>query len=272
MDLITESKLRELAKNSGLENLEIKENTIITPSARQYLRDKKIELPGEKQKKAESSQAKTKAQSETEANDSDQISKGRAKVDKKSADFKYQSYYSGAYFKEKPEAMTQIFANKLVYKDHPLIEYRGKLDSFQSQILEVMLVVETEEIPGLYQDLEESLEIMRNILAAEVRDQEFNLETIIGLTAAEIRARSHNPQKYFSVKHILPSPDLGKILIKLNSLRSSVREVEIAAIKAFRDEKGIKRPDIIKALNRMSSVFYVMMCKYQAGKYKKEVI
>jgi ethanolamine utilization cobalamin adenosyltransferase len=168
--------------------------------------------------------------------------------------------------------MTQIFANKLVYKDHPLIEYRGKLDSFQSQILEVMLVVKTEEIPGLYQDLEESLEIMRNILAAEVRDQEFKLETIIGLTAAEIRARSHNPQKYFSVKHILPSPDLGKILIKLNSLRSSVREVEIAAVKAFRDEKGIKRPDIIKALNRMSSVFYVMMCKYQAGKYEKEVI
>lgn len=274
MELVTESKLRKLSKKNNLKYLEVSTDSIITPSARQYIRDKNIDLITKNNdsnspvKNETQSDSKNKSQSNSQTKaDIDQISKGRAKLNKSDNNFKYQSYYTGAYFEEKPEFMTQIFGEKVVYKDHPIIEFRGKIDSIQSEILKVMLVIEKTGLDGLYDDLNESLDILRDILAAEVRNEEFEFNKILGLTAAEIRERSHYPQKYYGINHILPDTQMGEILVNLNSLRSSVREVEIAAVKAFRQENKVKRTDIIKALNRMSSVFYVMMCKYQAEEY-----
>lgn len=268
MELITESKLRELYKKGELDCLRINNDSLITPSARQYIRDKKIEVITENEDAAAEQQPQSTAQSEAAAeNNQDQISKGRAKVEKSTSDFKYQSYYTGASFKEKPEAMTQIFGRELVYKDHPIIEFRGKIDNMQSKILEVMLLIAKDNLDQLYQDLKETLTVLRNVLSAEVKGNEFDLDTILGLTAAEIREHSHYPQKYYGVKHILPGTEMGEILVRLNSLRSSVREVEIAAVKAFHWEREVGRSDLIKVLNRMSSVYYIMMCKYQAGEY-----
>ncbi|MFW5961886.1 MAG: cobalamin adenosyltransferase [bacterium] len=268
MELITESKLRELYKKENIDNLKISSNSIITPSARQYLREKNIKLLCEEEIANKTEQKLNNFTKEKNKEDFDEISKGRAKINKSEKNFKYQAYYSGAYFIEKPEAMTQIFGNKLVYKDHPIIQFRGKIDSMQSKLLKVMLLIEKNEIPRLYDDLNEVLNILRHILSAEVKGEEFNLEEVIGLTAAEIREMSHHPQKHFGIKHILPGTEMGEILVKLNSLRSAVREVEIAAVKAFHQGANIERVDIIRALNRMSSVFYVMMCKYKAGEYK----
>ncbi len=267
MDLITESKLRELYKKENIDNLKVSKNSIITPSARQYLREKNIELLFEDEKASQAEQKSNDSTKERNKEDYDEISRGRAKVNKSENNFKYQEFYSGAYFIEKPEVMTQIFGNKLVYKDHPIIEFRGKIDSMQSQLLEVMLLIEKKEITGLYDDLNEVLDILRHILSTEVRGEEFKLREVIGLTSAEIREQSHYPQKYFGIKHILPGTEMGEVLIKLNGLRSAVREVEIAAVKAFYQGGNIERVDIIMALNRMSSVFYVMMCKYKAGEY-----
>ncbi|MFW5961366.1 MAG: cobalamin adenosyltransferase [bacterium] len=257
MDLITENKLRELYKKEKIDCLQVSNKSIITPSAKQYMRDKQIQLVIKDQPESQ----------ESKSDKTDEISKGRAKIEKSEKDYKYQSYISGAFFSEKPEAMTQIFGNQLVYKDHPIIELRGKIDSLESSMLEFMLLVEKKELPALYTDLNEVLNTIRSILAAEVRGEEFKLEKIISLSEAEIRERSHYPQKYYGIKHILPGTDMGEVLVGLNRLRSSVREVEIAAVKAFHREREIERVDIIKALNRMSSVFYVMMCKYQAGEY-----
>lgn len=267
MELITESKLRELYKREKLDSLQVSSESIITPSAREYLREKNIKLQQKEQDSDQKNQPEGNTVTENTENDFDEISKGRARVNKSDDNFRYQAYYSGAYFLEKPEAMTQIFGNKLVYKDHPIIKFRGKIDSMQSKLLEVMLLIEGEEISELYNELKEVLNILRNILSAEVRDKEFKLEKVIGLTAAEIRERSHYPQKYYGIKHILPGTEMGEVLVKLNSLRSAVREVEIAAVNAFHQGEKIERVDIIRALNRMSSVFYVMMCKYKAGEY-----
>jgi len=267
VELITESKLRELYKKENLDCLQVSSNSIITPSARQYLREKKIKLLCEDEKANQTEQKLNVSNKENKKEDYDEISKGRAKLNKSENNFKYQEYYSGAYFLEKPEAMTQIFGNKLVYKDHPIIQFRGKIDSMQSKLLEVMMFIEKNKISQLYDDLNEVLDVLRHILSSEVRDEEFRLEEVIGLTAAEIREKSHHPQKHFGIKHILPGTEMGQILIKLNSLRSEVREVEIAAVKAFHQGETIERVDIIRALNRLSSVFYVMMCKYKAGEY-----
>ena len=48
-----------------------------------------------------------------------------------------------------------------------------------------------------------------------------------------------------------------------------MREVEIAAYTAFKDENGVPtRGDIARALNRLSSLFYVMMFRAKTGEYE----
>jgi ethanolamine utilization cobalamin adenosyltransferase len=59
---------------------------------------------------------------------------------------------------------------------------------------------------------------------------------------------------------------MGPSLLGLNTLRSSVREIEIAAVAAFMN--NVEKQDMIQALNRMSSVIYIMMLKEKAGIYK----
>ena len=52
------------------------------------------------------------------------------------------------------------------------------------------------------------------------------------------------------------------------SLRTAVRETEVAAAEAFHDGAKYTRGDIIEELNRMSSAMHIMMCRYLAGQYQ----
>lgn len=71
---------------------------------------------------------------------------------------------------------------------------------------------------------------------------------------------SHHPKEYLGIDHILPDYKMGEILIGLNAIRSCAREAELSGIP-------LEREDIIKALNRLSSAVYVMMCRYLTGFY-----
>ena len=52
--------------------------------------------------------------------------------------------------------------------------------------------------------------------------------------------------------------------------RAVVRQTELAAYQAFRDENGaVAREDIILGLNRLSSLFWIFMIKLKAGKYER---
>ncbi|MFH5796791.1 hypothetical protein ACHM2U_15430 [Clostridium perfringens] len=52
-------------------------------------------------------------------------------------------------------------------------------------------------------------------------------------------------------------------------MRTLTREVELAAYEAFKGEYGqVEREDLIKALNRLSSVFWIMIYKIRTNKYK----
>jgi len=119
-------------------------------------------------------------------------------------------------------------------------------------------------------DLEDVLAYVRKILEVEVTEKELPEVALIGLNSEELRAFSHNPKKYFNIDHIIfPSYEMGDIVVTLNALRAESREVEIDALKAFKNQDGeLSRNDIALALNRLSSCFYIMMCKYVSGKYK----
>jgi ethanolamine utilization cobalamin adenosyltransferase len=72
---------------------------------------------------------------------------------------------------------------------------------------------------------------------------------------------------------------MGALSVRLNSLRTITRETELAAVTAFKGERDpgssgqncpwqdCKRPDIVEALNRLSSLFYILMFKYLPKNY-----
>jgi ethanolamine utilization cobalamin adenosyltransferase len=249
MGLITETALRAELRNKCVDKYTVKPGTKITPSARQYLKDRKIELVIEGDN----------AEAATEQNNCEKGGK---------APGRYVFADAGCYLNEKPEYMTQLYGNRLVYKNHPRIALRGAIDSLQSRILLLQTEAAGSKMDKLLQELDEVLQYVRNIMRCEVLEEEFPAVELLGLKEEELRERSHNPSRYFNMKHVLPDYRMGKLALELNALRSGIREVEVCAVAAFRKEDGMDREDLIKALNRLSSCAYIMLLKLLNGAYK----
>ena len=178
----------------------------------------------------------------------------------------------GAGSSEKPDHMTHLSGNLLVSKGHPRIEFRGRLDSLQSKILEVQVRAVELGDRTLAVELEELLEFVRSLLAAEVTDRPLEERALFGLDLDEIRSMSHNPKKTFGLGHIRPHYSMGALCAGLNILRTEVREVELAAFRAFSGDDGsIERPDLLRALNRLSSALYILMYRRLPQGFDKEI-
>lgn len=170
---------------------------------------------------------------------------------------------------EKPEYMTHLNGKYLVLKNHPRIKLRGKLDSLEAMVISSILEVEAHGYSELAKDLTEVLDFLRQVMSAEVREKPLETLTFHGLISAEIREHSHHPHRYYGMSHILPQPKHGKIMAQLNILRAQSRELELAAMDAFCTSlQELERPDIIEALNRLSSLVYIMMIQMCSGHYK----
>ena len=64
----------------------------------------------------------------------------------------------------------------------------------------------------------------------------------------------------------MPAAADGKALLQLNRARCAARAAELAAVAAFSDREGNPtRPDILKAMNRMSSMIYIVMVQRKAA-------
>lgn len=171
---------------------------------------------------------------------------------------------NGGYFTEKPEHMTHLHGDVLVEKDHPRIVFRGKLDTLESVLLLCQLGDQ-----GLKGPVGEVLNLTRQILRCEVLEESMPPVTLCGLTEEEQRKRSHFPQDYYGQPHFMPDAEDGMTIALLNRARCAAREAELAGVKAFRDREGNPtRPDILKALNRMSSILYLLMIQEKAGKQR----
>jgi ethanolamine utilization cobalamin adenosyltransferase len=98
------------------------------------------------------------------------------------------------------------------------------------------------------------------ILRCDVLEEPFTVDRLCGLTEDELRQRSHRPQDYYGQAHFMPSAADGEAILRLNRLRCVVRQAELAAVAAFSDREGLPtRPDILRAMNRMSSMVWIMM-------------
>jgi ethanolamine utilization cobalamin adenosyltransferase len=159
--------------------------------------------------------------------------------------------------------MTQLHGRTLVRKDHPRIVLRGRLDSLQSDILMLQARLDGSGAK-MKEDLLELLGWVRDLLRCEVLEAELAERAVLGLSATELREHSHNPRKFYHIGHLLPNEKMDLIQLELNRLRSTVREVELAAVSAFSGGEHPAGEQIITALNRMSSGIYVLMLRAAA--------
>jgi ethanolamine utilization cobalamin adenosyltransferase len=180
-----------------------------------------------------------------------------------------QEYHPGDFDGKKPEHMTHIRGSNLVLKSHPRIKFRGKIDTFEALLINSIIDVERIWYQELGRDLRDILEYVRQMLRAEVKEEPLPAINFHGWSPEEIRDRSHYPQKYFGVNHLLPNPGQGALTAQINFLRTQVRELELAAIDVFcASPQEVEREDIIQALNRLSSLFYIMMVQLISGHYR----
>ena len=163
---------------------------------------------------------------------------------------------SGAVFEEKPEHMTHLNAEYLVEKSHPRIAFRGGMDS-----LEAALLLAAEAAEGMIRaQLEEALAYARYLLGQEVLEEPIVCRALGGMDEKQLRERSHRPQDFYGKPHFMPSPEDSKALLLVNAARCKAREAELLAVKAFENKEGLpERPDLLKALNRLSSFLYLIM-------------
>ena len=186
----------------------------------------------------------------------------RERIEIRSAEQAKQDRYripGGGYLDEKPEHMTHLRDNILVPKIHPRIVFRGKLDTLQSELILGQL-----EIPEEAQRLGEILNLSRQLIRCDVMEEPVKWEKLCGLTDQELRRRSHFPQEVYGIPHFMPEASDGAVIARLNQLRCRVREAELAAAAAFTDCEGsMIRTDILLALNRMSSMLYIMMIEHK---------
>ncbi|HWQ78125.1 MAG TPA: phosphate propanoyltransferase [Anaerovoracaceae bacterium] len=239
--IVTESDLRANWAKEKQTVLEIPQGSVITPSAREFIRNKGICV----------------------------------KIGGKGIiDFTNQTYNAAVHSKpeepekaqssreaEKPEYMTHLNGKKLVVKSDPVIRLRGELDSFITQLVETQIWFISKGGTGMAEKLEEVLVFCRGLMQAEVLERKFVFPTVFGLNKEQIREVSHNPMKYFGINHSHVSKAHGMSVAKLQVLRAKSREVELAAVDAFVAPEGqCSREDIVSALNRLSSILYILIC------------
>ena len=163
----------------------------------------------------------------------------------------------------KPEHMTHLDARTLVPKTHPRICLRGKLDSLEALLLQTQLLAREQGRGEAAQALGEAYGLAQRILGAEVKGEPLGPFTLLGMDSAALRAQSHDPKGFAGLDaHPVPHIGMGGLCLALNFLRTQVRETELAAANAFCLEGGaVERPDLLEALNRMSSAVYLLFLK-----------
>ena len=168
----------------------------------------------------------------------------------------------GGYLEEKPEHMTHLNAEILVPKTHPRIRFRGSLDT-----LEAELILCAQSCPVFRKELGEILALARRILRCDVLGESMPEKTLCGLSQQEQRHHSHFPQDHYGQPHFMPEPEDGEAIARLNRARCAAREAELAGVEAYSDRDGrLVREDIIRALNRMSSMLYILMIRAKAAR------
>lgn len=161
---------------------------------------------------------------------------------------------TGGFMEEKPEHMTHLYGDVLVPKTHPRIAFRGAMDTLEADLMLCQL-----SVPHLEKELEEILQLARLLLRCDVLNEPLQESALCGLSQQQLRQHSHQPQVYYGQPHFMPRAADGPCVLQLNKVRCTARTAERAAVAALPE-----REDLLRALNRMSSMLYILMIREKA--------
>ena len=181
---------------------------------------------------------------------------------------KIQQYrlLNGAVLDEKPEQMTHLYGDVLVNKTHPRIAFRGAMDMLETELVLCQLCCR-----NWRKELGEILDLSRMLIRCEVMGEPVPEGKLCGLTEEEQRRHSHRPQDFYGQTHFMPEYTDGETVLLLNKCRCAARSAELAAARAFiRDDGTAERQDILKALNRMSRMLYILMIREKSQNHRRE--
>lgn len=168
---------------------------------------------------------------------------------------------SGGFSEEKPEHLTHLNGDTLVHKTHPRIAFRGAMDTLEAELMLCQLILRE----PMKKQLQEVLDFARYLLRCDVLEEKVERETLCGLDAQQLRSHSHRPQEYYGQPHFMPEVTDGEEILRLNRCRCAAREAELKAVAAFTDREGNPtRIDLLRAMNRLSSMIYILMIKQKS--------
>ena len=150
-----------------------------------------------------------------------------------------------------------------VSKDHPRIVFRGALDSLQANILEAQVLAAEKNEEYYANALGEILDFVRELMCVEVKEQPAAERKLFGMSLDDLHEQSHKVKEFFGFAHPLPDHTMGALSIRLNTLRTRVRETELIAAGTLSEPR---QNDIVHALNRLSSAVYWLFCRSVSGK------
>ena len=239
MALLTEEQVRRMSDNGTRGPVAVARGDVLTPAARSFLQEHRVEVV---------------------------YPQGRQEDGTAAA--RYQTPF-GVGLEEKPEHMTHLSGNMLVFKDHPRIAFRGMIDLLEGELVLCQQTCAREGVPALAEELEEALGFVRRCIRFDVLDEPVGELKLCGMTPEELRERSHHPEKYYGQGHFLIHYADAPAILAVNRVRTVARQTELAAYRAFRNEAGgPARGDILLGLNRLSSLLWIMMIRLKAGQYR----
>lgn len=167
----------------------------------------------------------------------------------------------------KPAHMAQLDATHFAPKTAPRFVFRGRMDTLHAHFLLAAAQARRFNLADLVDYLETLSAYCREITSAEYHGREVAPLQLAGLSEAEIREASHWPERTLGIPHVAPAPGDHEMLLQLNLLRCQAREAELVAASAFTGPDGQPtRPDLMTALNRLSSAVYYLILLFKAGK------
>lgn len=244
---LTEAELRARWLKQPEAALCLEDGAVLTPSARDFVREHHIELAVRPAGGGMS----------------------RTPIPQRGGKPAFTDAATGQAMDHKPEEMTHLRGNLLVPKTHPRIAFRGQLDCLMADTLLVQLTAQ-EEQPRLLEELDQVMDCLHRILGAEVKDTPLGELTLLGMDSGQLRYASHHVRETLGIDHPIPSRAMGRMCLVLNQLRTRVREAELAAARAFDGPEGCQRPDLVEGLNRLSSCVYILFCRQLSGYYDRE--
>lgn len=244
MALLTEEDVRRMSNQGTRGPVVVNRDQMLTPGARDYLREHRVEVV---------------------------YPQGEAAGEgAPSAPAKYRTLF-GAALNEKPEHMTHLKGNVLVFKDHPRIAFRGWIDALEAEILLTQQAAAGRAMgpwPGSWRRF---WALSGAISASTCWTSRWGPSSCAAIRRSSSGSTPTIRRSTSASPTFWPAIPTAPPCWRSTSCALWCGRPSWPPTPAFRDADGnVTRGDMILGLNRLSSLMWIFMIKLKAGRYERK--